>query len=645
MPPSSVYGNDMFYHTIRHKKVLKGETMPFDWDLLKPGREITPAQQRVVKEIGLTFLNNGTGTPIHQKKVELRSERTLLNELELLGLIRNQSNHYYPTFPALYFLPHPIRDGYAGLLHYIFEAIKVLYEVRGPGRFQINEVEQQIGVVLAEGRFSDLAQNGLDAIYFHRAALFLKNFQQSVITEDSREPDIPVGAVVPTEHMIDYVDLQQAWKLELAQKRPAYMDAPGAPPSVKEAGTEGRTALHSKARDADGSRDNWETIGNPLGAGGQSTVYLTRGPTRMNERERDIETIHSFSPWGTTMQETRMQKTGEFADAVANYGRVELPTELGALKEFKLRDDEQQAINRLKQEVDVLREGRPGLPRLLDFNINERWMVTEYFPNGTLEDNHSKYEGDARGALAAFLSLVTTVAALHGQGIVHRDIKPANVFVRHDDELILGDFGIVFLPNQAARLTRTNETVGPHDYMPPWAEVGGRLVDVTPKVDIYMLGKLLWCMVSGRLRLPREWFDRPDYDLTTIFPDDPAIHMVNVILKRCVVERATDCQTSATDLANIASTFVNMLERGGQLLHVGIPRPCRICGHGHYRDEGYAATQPRIPKEAPVGLRLWVGGSDTATLSVFPYVCDTCGHVQFFTRGATQPGIKGSVDY
>ena len=384
-----------------------------------------------------------------------------------------------------------------------------------------------------------------------------------------------------------------------------------------------------------GNRRDWEVIGGPLGEGGQSTVHLVRGPTRLNARNKDIQQIFSFNPWGTSMADTRAKFTGDFADAVADYGRTESPDELGALKEFKLRDDEQQAISRLKQEVDTLAEGRVGLPRLLDFNLKERWMVTEYFPDGTLEANLSKYKGDVSRALKAFLSLVKTVAALHVQGIVHRDIKPANVFVRQEDELILGDFGIVFLPDQPARLTRTNETVGPWDYMPPWAEVG-RLGSVTPQVDVYMLGKLLWCMVSGRLRLQREWFDRPEYDLTKMFPDCPAVHMVKVILERCLVESAEECKTSATDLVSIVSTYVRMLERGGQLLHLGIPRPCRVCGHGHYRNDGFPATQPRIPKDASVGLRLWVGGSEVASWPVYPFVCDTCGHVEFFTRAAAQ---------
>ena len=191
--------------------------MPFDWDLLKPGREITDAQKSVVEEIGLTFVENGTGILIHKKKFDLKGDRTLLNELEQLGLIRNNRNYYYPTFPTLYFLPNPIRDSYARYLHYIFEAIKFLYENRGPNRFQIDEVAEQTQMALAGVDFPELTQSGLGAIYFDRVVLFLKSFQQSVITEDSQKTDAFVGAVVPTENMFDYVNVQQAWRLELAE--------------------------------------------------------------------------------------------------------------------------------------------------------------------------------------------------------------------------------------------------------------------------------------------------------------------------------------------------------------------------------------------------------------------------------------------
>jgi serine/threonine protein kinase len=134
-----------------------------------------------------------------------------------------------------------------------------------------------------------------------------------------------------------------------------------------------------------------------------------------------------------------------------------------------------------------LGRGISGLPKLLDFNEAERWIVTEYFPERTLEHHPHKYRGKVGPALEAFRSLVQTVAMLHREAYVHRDIKPANVFIRNDDELVLGDFGIVFLPNALDRVTQTGERVGPRDYMPPWANLGTRHEKVHPKDDVYML--------------------------------------------------------------------------------------------------------------------------------------------------------------
>ena len=259
--------------------------------------------------------------------------------------------------------------------------------------------------------------------------------------------------------------------------------------------------------------DQWEKI-KPLGGGGQSDVFLVRFPGRVSERAACLQKIRTALDG---------DKRADLADAMWSYSRPDSLSELGAMKVFKIREDstEQQALHRLQQEIHVLREQRPGLPKLLDSNESERWIVTEYFPQKTLEDNISLYKGNVALGLKAFLSLVDTVKLLHAENIVHRDIKPANVFVKQDDQLVLGDFGIVYLPDRPTRLTRTNESVGPHDYMPPWGEVGGRLNNVDDKFDVYMLGKLLWCMVSGRLLLQREWFRRPENDVTRAFPYDP----------------------------------------------------------------------------------------------------------------------------
>ena len=360
----------------------------------------------------------------------------------------------------------------------------------------------------------------------------------------------------------------------------------------------------------------WEHI-RRLGGGGQSDVFLVRSPERVTQRAVCLQTIRAALDG---------DRWAELAEAVWEYSRPDLTSELGAKKIFKIRpdSDEEQAVQRLKQEFQILQQNRPGLPKLLDSNEAERWIVTELFPNGTIEHNLDKYKGNPALALKAFLSLVNTVTQLHDEDIVHRDIKPANVFVREVDDLVLGDFGIVFVPDQPARLTRTNESVGPHDYMPPWAETGGRLNKVETDFDVYMLGKLLWCMVTGRPVLRREWFKRPENDVTVIFRHDPHAHMINAILEKSVVERQQDC-VGIHNIRAMAIAFVSLLEDGGQLLQREVPRPCHVCGHGEYQPESFSNSRDVIP----VNVQFWVGQEiNLKRLEV--YTCNSCGHIALF---------------
>ena len=377
-------------------------------------------------------------------------------------------------------------------------------------------------------------------------------------------------------------------------------------------------------------RSDWEQVGDPLGEGGQSRVLLVRSPARSQERTAAIRNIRDKIPWHIATTEDAAQKVGQFATAVWDYARPDGPAELGAMKIFeKVRhagaEGEQQALGRLMIEIKVLRQARPGLPKLLAANEAEKWIVTEYFPRGTIEDHIDTFKGKPAMALRAFLSLVSTLAPLHDEKIVHRDIKPANVFLRETNELVLGDFGIAFLPNQPDRLTLTNERVGPPDYMPPWAHRDQRFESVEPSFDVYMLGKLLWCMVAGRLRLFREEHHSPEFDLTEIFPNDPDMHVINSILDLCVVFDPSKCRQSAGELLPHVEKALSMLNRGGQSLAEVVPRPCRICGIGYYRPGDVGSSLDREIK-----LRAW-RGQDTFMLPPLQvFTCDSCGHVELF---------------
>src|SRR5438445_5473662 len=104
----------------------------------------------------------------------------------------------------------------------------------------------------------------------------------------------------------------------------------------------------------------WEQI-EPLGGGGQSDVFLVRSPARVSERGGCLQKIRK------ALDE---DKRAQLAEAIWTYVRPESPSEVGALKVFKippegqtLTSKENEAIERLKNEIAVLSQGRRGLPK------------------------------------------------------------------------------------------------------------------------------------------------------------------------------------------------------------------------------------------------------------------------------------------
>ena len=262
-------------------------------------------------------------------------------------------------------------------------------------------------------------------------------------------------------------------------------------------------------------------------------------------------------------------------------------------------------------------------------NESEGWVVTEFYPGGTLEDHLLEFRGNALLSLTIFRQIVETVAALHKEKIFHRDIKPANIFIREDGDPVLGDFGIAFLPDLPERLTFTSESVGPRDYMPPWAEAEERLDQISGHFDVYMLGKLLWCMVAGRLKLIRERYVKPEFDLTTNFQGDPRMHMINAILETSLHDDPKECLPEAGELLPWVDAHLNVMRRGGQMLRDGVPRPCRVCGNGFYEITGGTGGQFLA---LPVGsvsmpgnyLQTW---KHEGAFYIRPLVCNYCGNI------------------
>lgn len=376
----------------------------------------------------------------------------------------------------------------------------------------------------------------------------------------------------------------------------------------------------------------WESRWNiikELGEGGQGKVYKVIDVTKFN-LEQEIKP--AINNWINSLSNRSVASTPEnfdlFRKAIVKLVKMDDDANHSALKILhkaeKARDAES-AEARIKHEMQAMSEmHHPNLLKIIDADPNGKWFVSEYHPKGTIDRNGSFFVGDFPRSLRAFRRLVAGVSELHKNKIIHRDIKPQNIFIDSTENLILGDFGLVFYSDEKhTRLSNTFENVGSRDWMPAWA-MGMRVEDISPAFDVFSLGKVLWSMVSGLPILRLWYFERAQFNLESIFPGNRFIKFANPLLKKCIVEEAKDCLSDASELLEEVDTTLSVIDAGADVIRSNDERTCKVCGIGSYElivDQGNITAVRNF------------GFSPTGSKTMKIFVCSHCGNVQMFAFG------------
>lgn len=364
----------------------------------------------------------------------------------------------------------------------------------------------------------------------------------------------------------------------------------------------------------------WEVV-KPIGRGGQGQVYLVRdtsGFTDAEVRRKNLQ--NAVNTLGGAAEVWRYQEAGaKLADEIRQIAK-EADAPLGALKKLLPIDegaaeDAAAALERMKGELSTLKSiDHPSLVQVLDSNLDQEWFVMEYLDGGTLSSHLEAYKGRVLEALKAFRPIVDAVSALHSKKVVHRDIKPDNIFVAGDGRLVLADCGLAFKLEDQDRLTGTFENVGTRDFQPPWS-YGKRLADVQPTFDVFSLAKVLWAMVSGHAKFRLWYFDTEGNDLREMFPDEPDVHFIHEILRRCVVEFENEMRVlNAGELLVEVDSTIAAVSHGCQMPGWEAKMRCRFCGIGTYVNTSTHVLTASLPTE----------------YDRTHFVCDHCGHVEAF---------------
>src|ERR1043165_2823898 len=166
---------------------------------------------------------------------------------------------------------------------------------------------------------------------------------------------------------------------------------------------------------------------------------------------------------------------------------------------LKLPRDEDIDLEMFRYEADiwVQASGHPNVLPLIDADVydGQAVIVSEYAPDGALEEGRARHGGRAPSAEAACEIIDGVLAGLehlHGRRIIHRDLKPDNILLQRDTPR-LADFGISRVLRSSSHVTKNiNDTFV---YMAPEAFDGKR----DEKTDLWAVGVILYELLAGRL--------------------------------------------------------------------------------------------------------------------------------------------------
>ena len=120
-----------------------------------------------------------------------------------------------------------------------------------------------------------------------------------------------------------------------------------------------------------------------------------------------------------------------------------------------------------------------------------------FIEGASLEDLIHDEPMEERKAAEMVLEIASAVAYAHSQGIIHRDLKPANILLDAEGRPRITDFGLAKQADSDSQLTATGQMMGTPSFMPP-EQVAGRIDQMGPAADIYALGAILYCLLTGK---------------------------------------------------------------------------------------------------------------------------------------------------
>jgi calcium/calmodulin-dependent protein kinase I len=197
--------------------------------------------------------------------------------------------------------------------------------------------------------------------------------------------------------------------------------------------------------------------------------------------------------------------TGKFSVVHLCWRRYQ-PEKRYALKVISTSKDDHQSLNRIFEEINILRVlgNHPAIIQLVDMDesmVSTIRLVLELCDGGELYDRiQQKQFYPEQEAKVLIKNLLSAVGFIHSKGIMHRDLKPENILLSNkvsNTDIKISDFGLAKISKDyPRRLPRSHSICGSDFYLAPEVikqEEYGR------EIDIWSVGVVCYVILSGSL--------------------------------------------------------------------------------------------------------------------------------------------------
>ena len=222
-------------------------------------------------------------------------------------------------------------------------------------------------------------------------------------------------------------------------------------------------------------------------------------------------------------------------------------------------------VQRFRTEAESAAQlDHPGIVPIFEIGHHDgqHFFSMGYVEGESLADRVSEGPLPPKEAAELLQKISTAMAYAHGRGVIHRDLKPANVLIDEQGQPKITDFGLAKKTEADSDLTGTGQILGTPAYMPP-EQAGGKVDQVGPLADVYSLGAILYCLLTGRppfqaanpMDALRQVLDRDPVSVRQLVPTIP--RDLETICGKCLSKDPAKRYESAADLADDLQRYLD----------------------------------------------------------------------------------------